>query len=92
VTLVAPSNGTVLHVSREIPLAAQALRIEALPAAGARFVELFVDAAPIGRADTAPYRVNWQLSAGTHEIRARAVDLAGNETWSQTARVTVLPP
>ncbi len=92
VTLVAPSDGAVLHVSREIPLAEQALRIEALPAAGARFVELFVDAAPIGRADAAPYRVNWQLSEGSHEIRARAVDLAGNETWSQTTRVTVLPP
>jgi membrane carboxypeptidase/penicillin-binding protein PbpC len=92
VTLVAPSDGAVLHVSREIPLDEQALRIEALPAAGARDVELFVDAAPIGRADAAPYRVNWQLSEGTHEIRARAVDLAGNETWSQTTRVTVLPP
>ena len=92
VILVAPSNGAVLHVSREIPLTGQALRIEALPAAGIRFVELFVDAAPIGRADAAPYRVNWQLSEGTHEIRARAVDLDGNETWSQTTRVTVLPP
>jgi hypothetical protein len=82
----------VLHLSREIALQDQALRIEALPAAAIRFVELYVDVTPIGRAEEAPYRVNWQLTEGTHDIRARAVDLAGNETWSQTARVTVLPP
>ena len=92
VALIAPNNGAVLHLSREIALQDQALRIEALPAAAIRFVELYVDVTPIGRAEAAPYRVNWQLTEGTHDIRARAVDLAGNETWSQTARVTVLPP
>ena len=91
-TLIAPSDGAVLRVSREIPLRDQALRIEALPDAPARFVELYVDATPIGRADTAPYRINWQVTEGAHEIRARAVDFTGSETWSQPARVTVLPP
>jgi hypothetical protein len=85
-TLIAPSDGAVLRVSREIPLRDQALRIEALPDAPARFVELYVDATPIGRADTAPYRINWQVTEGAHEIRARAVDFTGSETWSQPAR------
>jgi hypothetical protein len=55
-------------------------------------VELYVDGALVGRPGAAPYRVWWQLGAGAHEVRARALDLTGKETWSGTARVTVLPP
>jgi len=90
--LVSPADGAVLHLSRELRPEEQALRIETLPAAAVRYVELYVDGALIGRADTAPYRTSWQLVEGRHEIRARAVDLGGNETWSGTTRVTVLPP
>jgi membrane carboxypeptidase/penicillin-binding protein PbpC len=92
VTLVSPANGTVLRISREIPLDDQALRIEALPSGSARYVELYVDGAPVAHIEESPYRNNWQLTEGTHEIRARAVDSAGNALWSKQAIVTVLPP
>ncbi len=91
-SLISPPSGTVLRLSRELRPADQALRIEALPSSAVRFAEIYVDETSIGRADAAPYRASWQLSEGTHEIRARAVDLAGHETWSTAARVTVLPP
>ena len=90
--LVSPADGAVLHLSRELNTEEQALRIEALPAAAVAGVELYVDGALIGRPSEAPYLVWWQLSSGAHEVRARALDLAGRETWSATARVTVLPP
>jgi len=90
--LVSPADGTVLHLSRELRLEEQALRIEALPTTAVQYVEVYVDGTPIGRPGATPYRVWWQLSAGDHEVRARALDLAGKETWSGTARVTVLPP
>jgi 1A family penicillin-binding protein len=92
VTLVSPANGTVLRISREIPLDDQALRIEALPSLSARYVELYVDGAPLAHIEEAPYRTTWQLTVGTHEIRAGAIDSAGNELWSEQATVTVLPP
>ncbi len=90
--LVSPVDGTVLHMSRELNAEDQALRIEALPATAARSVELYVDGAVVGRFGGGPYEVWWQLSPGDHEMRARALDPAGKETWSSTARVTVLPP
>jgi penicillin-binding protein 1C len=90
--LVSPVDGMVFHVSRELRLDEQALRIEALPGNAVQYVELYVDGVLIGRPGEAPYRVWWQLSAGDHEVRARALDIVGKETWSGTARVTVLLP
>jgi len=90
--LVSPSNGTVLRLSRELRPEDQELRIEALPATATRYVDIYVDGALIRRAEAAPYRASWQLAPGTHAIRARAVDAAGNETWSEEATITVLLP
>jgi hypothetical protein len=92
VSLVSPGDGTVLRLSRDIPSGDQALRIEALTSVPVSFVELYVDATPVGRAGGPPYRVNWRPAEGAYEIRARAVDAAGNEVWSPPAKVTVLPP
>ncbi|HZD03351.1 MAG TPA: Ig-like domain-containing protein, partial [Longimicrobiales bacterium] len=90
--LTSPADGTVLRLSREVLRQDQALRLEALPAGPVRFVEIYVDGALLGRIDRAPYRLTWPIAEGGHEIRARAVDASGNETWSGTSRVTVLPP
>jgi 1A family penicillin-binding protein len=90
--LVSPADGTVLRLSPELRPEEQALRIEAVPASAAHYVELYVDGALIGRTDAPPYQTWWRLIEGAHEVRARAVDLSGNETWSDGAMVTVLPP
>ena len=90
--LVSPSNGQVLHLSRELRAEDQVLRIEATPATAVRYVDMYVDGVLISQVDAAPYRASWQLVPGTHALRARAVDAAGNETWSEEARVTILPP
>jgi hypothetical protein len=90
--LVSPSDGQVLHLSRELRLQDQKLRIEALSATSVVYVEVYVDGALIRRIEATPYRANWQLAPGTHAIRARAVDAAGNETWSDETTITVLPP
>jgi len=90
--LVSPSDGQVFRMSRELRFEEQALRIEAVPSASVLYVELYVDGSLIGHAEAAPYRTRWQLAAGTHAIRARAVDAAGDETWSEETTITVLPP
>jgi 1A family penicillin-binding protein len=90
--LVAPADGTVLRISRELRAEDQALRIEAQPAIAVAFVELYVDGAPLGRLRQAPYRASWIIAPGEHAVRARAVDLDGVEHWSESARVTVLAP
>ena len=82
----------VFHLSRELGLEEQTLRIEALPATPVRYVELYVDGALIARVDAGPYRTWWSPTPGSHQVRARAVGLDGNETWSEPANVAVLPP
>jgi hypothetical protein len=57
-----------------------------------RYVELYLDGALITRVDAGPYRAWWRPTSGSHQVRARAVDLDGNEAWSETANVAVLPP
>jgi 1A family penicillin-binding protein len=90
--LVSPSDGQVLRLSRELRADDQALRIEATPATGVSYVDLYVDGSLIGHVLAAPYRANWHLATGTHIFRARAVDATGNEIWSTEATITVLPP
>jgi len=90
--LTSPADGAVFHLSRELGPEDQTLRIEALPATPVRYVELYVDDAPIARVDAGPYRTWWSPTPGSHQVRARAVDLDENETWTETANVAVLPP
>ena len=90
--LISPVDGAVLRLSREVLRQDQALRLEALPAGPVRFVELYVDGTLLGRVDRAPYRLAWPIVEGEHQIRARAVEANGNETWSATTNVAILPP
>ena len=90
--LVSPDDGVTLHLTNELRPEDQAIAVEALPAVTVRSIEFYVDGAPLGRAAAAPYRVNWQLAAGTHAFRARAIAADGAELWSATATVTVEAP
>lgn len=90
--LVSPANGTALRLSRELRREDQALGVEAVPTVGVRTVELYIDGTLLARVDAPPYRVMWPIAEGTHEVRARAFDVAGTELWSPAVSVTVLPP
>jgi len=90
--LVSPSDGATLHITRALRPEDQALTVEAQPSVAVRFVELYVDGRLISRTASAPSRTTWQLVAGTHEFRARAVTAGGGELWSATATVIVEPP
>jgi chitinase len=70
----------------------QVLAVEASPGLAVRSVDLYVDGVRIGGAASAPYRASWQLSAGTHAFRARAIAADGSEVWSETATVYVEAP
>ncbi|HYM14651.1 MAG TPA: penicillin-binding protein 1C, partial [Dehalococcoidia bacterium] len=90
--LVSPAGGVTLHLTRALRPEDQAIAVEALPSAAVRWVELYVDGAPLARLASPPYRVNWQLGAGTHAFRARALSLDGTELWSETATIFVEAP
>jgi 1A family penicillin-binding protein len=92
VSLVSPANAAVFRLSREIRVGDQMLRIEALPSCPVRDVEFYVDQTVVGSAQDAPYKVDWQLTEGVHEIRARTIDADNREAWTQKASVTVLSP
>jgi 1A family penicillin-binding protein len=92
VVLAYPADGSVFRLSREVRAEDQALLIEALPSSTVLFAELYVDQIPVARLESPPYRAPWPLTPGVHRVSARAVDAAGNDVWSATATVTVLPP
>ena len=55
-------------------------------------VEFYRDATLLGSATTAPYQLDWTATeAGTYQLTARAVDLAGVATVSAPIRVKVTP-
>jgi membrane peptidoglycan carboxypeptidase len=89
--LVSPPDGLVLRLSRDLPLADQALTVEVLPSVAVRSVDLLIDGELLRRIDTGPYRVLWPLAEGSHRIEARAFNLAGNEIVSPPSTVQVLP-
>jgi membrane carboxypeptidase/penicillin-binding protein PbpC len=89
--LVTPPDGLVLRLSRELPLADQALSIEALPSIAVRSVDVFVNGKLLRRLEGGPYRAVLPLEAGTFRIEARAIDQAGNELVSPASSVQVLP-
>ncbi|MBI4863482.1 MAG: S8 family serine peptidase, partial [Candidatus Riflebacteria bacterium] len=83
-----PSNGTAVSG----PVTASA---SAWDASGLRSLRLFVDDLEIGAGNGAPLAVSWDPAAfpgGPHTLRARAVDLNGNEGFSPTVTVTVSHP
>ena len=56
-------------------------------------VEFYRDATSLGAASAPPYQVDWTAAeAGTYQLTARAVDLAGVATVSAPVRVKVTPP
>jgi hypothetical protein len=69
------------------------LEADASDANGIAKVEFLVDGQPIpGELASAPYERSWlasAASAGAHELRARATDLAGNQTLSAPVTVNV---
>jgi len=86
VAITAPSDGAT--VSGNVNVAASASDADS----GVDRVEFLVDGDVVGSDASAPYTYGWDSSAmadGTHAIRARAVDLAGNSTTSDAASVTV---
>ncbi len=92
VRIVSPAEGTVLHISRELRMNDQLLRLEVQPDGAIQSVVLYIDGAPIAHLYDPPYRTAWQLVAGPHDVRARAVTASGEELWSDTVTFDVWPP
>ena len=85
VALTAPANGAT--VSGSVTLAANASDNVAV----AR-VEFLVDGAVVASDTSSPYAASWNSAAaanGTHELRARATDTAGNTATSAPVAVPV---
>lgn len=83
--ITSPANGALL--SGRIA----SLTATASDASGIASVEFFVDGNLLGTGQSAPYSANWNLrkaSAGTHTLKVRATDGAGN-VREQTVTVSV---
>ena len=84
-TLTAPADGT--RIAGTTTLSATATDNVAVD-----HVDFQVDGTTVGTATSGPYNLNWNsmnVPNGTHTIRARAVDLAGNTATSSAITVTV---
>jgi hypothetical protein len=84
-------NGSQLGVGTHV------VELAASDDIGVTSVELVVDNAPAGTATKAPYRFNVTLQPGSHTLRARALDAAGNGGLAQitvqvSADATPTPP
>jgi hypothetical protein len=80
-----PADAEVFHTETVVATAADDL--------GVAQVDFLVDGVVIGSDSSAPYETGWDTTAvadGPHTIKARATDLVGNETESQSLSVTVL--
>jgi hypothetical protein len=84
-----PESATALNLPADLPLAVT-------PTAGAAQitrVEFLVDGQPIGFVTNAPYEFTWtNVLAGSHELRARAYDVAGGFTESSARWITADGP
>jgi peptidoglycan/xylan/chitin deacetylase (PgdA/CDA1 family) len=85
VSLTAPADGASLS-------GATSLTADATDDMSLDRVEFLVDGQLVGTDTTGPYSLTWDSSSvsdGTHTVRARAVDSAGNATTSAAASVNV---
>jgi hypothetical protein len=93
--LTGPSRGAVLQISPELPLDLQRLELTATLSGvtgPAPRVELWVDGARAALLDGPPYRATWQLAAGTHAVRAVALDQSGRAIASDEVEIRVESP
>lgn len=86
VSLVSPTNGTVLKVPANITLEAQASDSDD----AVRSVMFFSDNRFLGSVTNSPYIMIWSNApSGEHRIMARATDLFGQSTSSSSVRITI---
>jgi hypothetical protein len=88
VSLTAPLSGAI--VSNTVTLSATAS--DNPGGSGMASVTFLVDGGAVGICTNAPYSLSWNsqlVPNGTHTIQAQARDLAGNQTTSSGATVTV---
>jgi len=83
-----PSNAAI--VSGSVAIAANTT--DPAPASGVRKVVFLVDGTAVGSDGSPPYSIAWNsatVADGTHTIRAKATDRAGNVALSSAVSVTV---
>jgi hypothetical protein len=86
ISLTSPAAGATISGTKSVTLAASAS-----DASGIQSVEFYVDGVLLARDTSAPYSASWSLrrvAKGSHTLRARAVDTAGNSA-EQSIVVTV---
>ncbi|HXG48061.1 MAG TPA: immunoglobulin domain-containing protein, partial [Methylomirabilota bacterium] len=89
VVLTSPPGGSVFPSTAAIPLAAMATDSDG----EVRLVEFLADGSIIGTATNPPFVFDWIGAApGTHELRARAQDDDGDDSWSAPVVISVAPP
>ncbi|MBM3121444.1 MAG: hypothetical protein FJZ97_04580 [Chloroflexi bacterium] len=86
VRLVLPQPGSVDAIAAGGGLVIEA---EVFDEMGVARVDFLVDGKVLGSVSAAPWSLRWTAEPGEHEIRVRALDLAGNQGESQPVRVTV---
>jgi subtilisin family serine protease len=87
-TLTAPTAGTIVVGLTSLTASAS----DPAPASGVKKVTFLVDGAAVGNDANAPYGSTWDsttVADGSHTLRVKVVDEAGNSTTSPRVTITV---
>ena len=87
-----PERNAVYRIAATLPITDQCIEVLAVPNAlhAPLRVDLFVDDRLLASLHEGPYATLWQLEAGTHVFRARALDADANTWNSEPLQVTVM--
>jgi hypothetical protein len=90
--LTRPERNAVYRIAATLPITDQCIEVLAVPNAlhAPLRVDLFVDDRLLASLHEGPYATLWQLEAGTHVFRARALDADANTWNSEPLQVTVM--
>jgi penicillin-binding protein 1C len=92
IEIVQPAQGTVFALSDGLPRDSQRtpLEVRVHDRVALRSLSLSIDGSPIAKLDAPPWRTDWPLRAGTHELRAVAIAADGRQLHSPPLHFTVL--
>ncbi len=89
--MVQPDPGSIYHLSPNLPLSAQQVKVSARTAGQANWAEvtLYVDERPLQHFRLPPYHTFWELEPGEHSFMARGRTIDGALWQSKAVQVWV---
>jgi membrane carboxypeptidase/penicillin-binding protein PbpC len=87
--ITSPANGSIYHLAEGVPLASQQIQIQMTGAAGLQQVNYYLDDSLLATVNAAPFTFWWQLSKGSHVLKAVVLLDGGDSLSSEPVMFTV---